>query len=141
MMKKGKNNDYSFKNFITYVLGLDIILIILAGYPLYSTYGLGNFLSAFLGLVITSLNVISGYYFISKYFDRSTNVFMKVIFGSMAVRLILLMLVIIAVILFIKIDQFSFIISLFISYICKSVIEIYFINKKSQKQRFRTTSD
>lgn len=139
-MVKERKNKYGFGPFVKYIIGFDILTLIFGGYPVYTSFGRGGIFSVFMGLLITTLNFILGYYFISKFFDRDPDTFLKVVFGSMGIRLILLMLIIIGVILYIKIDQNIFIISLFISYICKSVIEIYFINKKSQiKQVARNT--
>jgi len=140
-MIKETNKEYSFKDFVYYVVGFDVIAIIFAFYPVYHTYGLGYVTSGILSLVITSLNFLGSYFIIYKFADSDAEVFMRAILGSVAARLILLILIIIGVILLIKIDRFSFIICLFISYIYKSVIEIYFLSKKGQIRHYKTTSD
>jgi len=126
-----KNNDLaSFAK----VLGSAIaICIAVAAYPVYKWYGLSAFIGFMLAFFVTSLNAIVGYYFVDKYFGASLNDFMKAVFGSMGVRLLVLAGIIVIVLVFTKIHRISFTVSLFISYILFSVIEINFINKKVSK--------
>ena len=127
-MKKAAGKSY-YKSTSTAAL----ILVLLAGYPLYRYYG-GNATIAFLSAVcITFFNAVVGFYFIDKYFSASLNDFMKMVFGSMGVRLLVLALLFVGLIGFTKIHEVSFTVSLFISYILFSVIEIYFLNKKASK--------
>lgn len=108
-------------------------LILLAGYPLYRFYGSDVVVAFLIAIFLTFLNAVVGFYYIDKYFSASLNDFMKMVFGSMGVRLLVLALIFVGLLGFTKIHEVSFTASLFISYILFSVIEIYFLNKKASK--------
>lgn len=79
--------------------------------------------------VATTLNAIIGFYYIRKYLHASTEDFNSYIYGSTFGRLLGMMLVIGLILLYSNFPQITFILSLFISYIYKSVLEIIFIHK------------
>lgn len=120
----------SYKKFLS---ATAVILVLLAGYPLYRLYGGNVVIAALSALILTYLNALVGFYYIDKYFSASLNDFMKMVFGSMGVRLLVLAVTFVGLIGFTKIHEVSFTVSLFISYILFSVIEIYFLNKKASK--------
>lgn len=126
-----EKNEYGFKEFAKLILEVDLGLFILYSIPIYYLLGGSRLLAILSATLLTTVNFLIGYFIIAKYFYESINFIMKVVFGAMILRIMALLIVVIIFILFIKIDQNSFIIGLFISYIYKSVIEIYFINKKS----------
>ncbi len=105
----------------------------MGAYPIYVYLGYSRLIAVVSAIVINTLNTIFSYLVIRKYAARSFNAFVSAFFGSMGIRLFIMAGIVIGFISLIKIDQFSFIISLFISYICDSIIEIYFIVKKSQE--------
>lgn len=84
--------------------------------------------------LITTLNTGIGFYFIQKYLHASTEEFNSYVYGSTFGRLIGMMVVIGTVLLFTNFPQITFILSLFISYIYKSVLEIIFIHKNSTQR-------
>lgn len=126
-------DDYDFSEFARVILGIDLAFLALISYPAIHFWGLVSLLSIGAGLLIPTVNFLAGYFVISRFFCKTFDLFTKVVFASMALRMMVLLIITMIFILFIKIDQISFIISLFISYICKSVIEIYYISKKSRK--------
>lgn len=126
-------SNFGYRHFVRIIIIVDIIFILLSAYPLYYYFGLSRLLAFMSAIVLTTANAIIGYLIIRKYINESFSTFIAAFFGSMTVRLLLMAVIIICFILLIKIDRISFIIGLFISYIYKSVIEIYFIVKKSQK--------
>ena len=133
---------YSFRTFIITVLSVDAAFLLLGGYQVTHVYGLSALIGMILALMITTANVLVGYGLIIRMIDElSMEDFMKRVFGSMGVRMFILLGLIVAVLLDKKIHHGSFIISLFISYICKSVIEIYYINKNSQRTQITMNSD
>ena len=133
---------YSFRTFTITVLSVDAAFLLLGGYPTVYTYGFSALAGMILALVITTANVLVGYGVIIHMMDElSMEDFMKRVFGSMGVRMFILLGLITAVLLDKKIHHGSFIISLIISYICKSVIEIYYINKNSQRTQMTMNSD
>jgi len=135
------SKKYSFRTFASLILSIDAAFLIFGGYPVFHTYGMSALAGMIVALVLTTVNVLVGYWLIVRSIDQSMNDFMKKVFGGMVVRMFILMGVIAFILLATKIHQNSFIISLFISYICKSVIEIIFINKRSQNHRVSTSSD
>ena len=132
-MKARKRSNFGYNHFVQIILTVNLILFILCAYPIYIFLGYSRLIAVVSAIVITTLNAIFSYFVIIKYSVRSFNAFVSAFFGSMGIRLFIMAGIIIGFILLIKIDQFSFIISLFISYICDSIIEIYFIVKKSQE--------
>lgn len=139
-MKDDIHSAYDLKSFVKTVLFIDLVTLIVSLYPVYRIWGLNALIGVFAGDVLTTLNILAGYYFLSRYFEAPYQTFLKMVFGSMTVRLILMLAFVVGIILLLKLDQNSFIISLFISYIYKSVIEIIFINKKSRETSFSTNS-
>lgn len=82
----------------------------------------------------TTLNTFTGFYYIQKYMNASTEDFNSYVYGSTFARLLGMMIVIALVLLFSNFPQITFILSLFISYIYKSVLEIIFIHKNSTQR-------
>ena len=125
--------NFGYAHFILIILIVNGVLILISSYPIYHYLGLYRLMAVWSAIILSTLNAIFSYFIIRKYSRKSFESFISAFFGSMIIRLIVMALIIIAFILLIKIDEFSFIIGLFISYICDSIIEIYFIVKKSQR--------
>jgi hypothetical protein len=117
--------------FTKWIFIIDVLLLSIAAVFYYLLPDPIHFYSMLTSIVITSLNAITGFYLIDKFFHASMSQFMSIVFGSMFFRLMALGVFIIMILLFSNFPQITFIVSLFISYICKSVLEIIFINKKS----------
>lgn len=141
MTNKNTNKNLSFRAFTVIILSIDAAFLIFGGYPVFHAYGFSALLGVIVALVMTTANVLVGYWIITRSFHLSMSDFMKRVFGSMGIRMFALMGLIVIILLVTKINRNSFIISLFISYICKSVIEIIFINKRSQNHRVSTSSN
>ncbi len=84
--------------------------------------------------VITTFNTAIGFYFIQKYINATAEQFNSYIYGSTFGRLLGMMIVIGFVLLFSNFPQITFVLSLFVSYIYKSVLEIIFIHKNSTQR-------
>ncbi|WP_124245540.1 hypothetical protein [Cyclonatronum proteinivorum] len=82
-----------------------------------------------LALVTTSLNAIAAFYFAKAGIHATMNVFMLKVMGGMGLRMLVMLAIVFLIIFLTELPQFQFIISLFIAYICKSVLEIIFILK------------
>jgi len=122
------------KHFIRNILLMDVFLFALGAYPLFKVLGNSGLIGGVLALVLTTVNVMVGYYYIEKYFTVEFSVFMQKVFGSMGLRLLALSAFIFMILKFAPIDKIGFIISLFVSYICKSVQEMILLNSKSKKK-------
>lgn len=139
-MREKNRSTNDLNSFLKTILLIDLVSLAVLLYPIFRLWGINALFGTFLADLLTTLNVLAGYYFISRYFNADYQAFLKAVFGSMVARLIVMLMLVVAVILLLKIDQNSFIISLFISYIYKSVIEIIFINKKGRGTSFTTIS-
>jgi hypothetical protein len=88
-----------------------------------------------IGIVLTTANAIAAVVLAAKGMKGSMNDFMLKVVGGMGLRLGALLVIVFLLLAFTNIPEFSFIISLFISYICKSVLEIIFVIKiRNQSQ-------
>ena len=103
-------------------------------YPIYAKIGVSASYGAAIALVLTYLNVLVGYFFIDKYFSAAFNTFMKMVFGSMGLRLLALAVIIAGILSLTNVHKVSFTASLFISYILFSLIEVIFIQKKASSK-------
>jgi hypothetical protein len=117
--------------FTKWILIVDFILVSIATGLYFLLSDSIHFYAMLTSIGITTLNALIGFFLIDKFFHASMNQFMSIVFGSMFFRLMALGGFIIVILLFSNFPQITFIVSLFISYICKSVLEIIFINKKS----------
>lgn len=122
------------KNFVRNVLLMDLFLLTLGGYPLYKMQGIPGLVGGLVALVLTTVNVLVGYYYIELYFDAEFQVFMRKVFGSMGLRLMALAAFIFMILKFAPIDKIGFIITLFVSYISKSVQEMILLQSKTKKK-------
>ncbi|TNE73465.1 hypothetical protein EP331_04385 [bacterium] len=113
---------------------MDLFLLTLGGYPLYKMQGIPGLVGGLVALVLTTVNVLVGYYYIELYFDAEFQVFMRKVFGSMGLRLMALAAFIFMILKFAPIDKIGFIITLFVSYISKSVQEMILLQSKTKKK-------
>lgn len=126
--------ESGYKNFIRKVLIIDIVLLVSIALPFYVMMPVEYALSVVASLALTSTSSIIGFYFQNKYLHAPTEEFVSYVYGSMFFRLVGLLGAIVLILLITNFPQISFILSLFISYLCKSVLEIIFINKKSTQR-------
>lgn len=121
------------KSFYSKILLTDFFAVVVA-VVLYYQLGLDHAYALISASIITSLNTGIGFYFIQKYINASTEDFNSYVYGSTFGRMIGMMVVIGVILLFSNFPQITFILSLFISYIYKSVLEIIFIHKNSTQR-------
>jgi hypothetical protein len=120
--------------FLRQILVINGIALVLIGSALAYLLPIEHFLAFLLAIAITFANAIVGCYYIDQNFDASFNDFMSTVFGSMFFRLFALGVLITLLLIFSATPQITFTLSLFISYICNSVLEFIFINRKSAKK-------
>jgi hypothetical protein len=120
-------------SFVRVILLIDLVILVLGYWPSQMAEGGGHFLVLVLACILTTLNAAMSYYSISKSMEKKMGQMMGTVFGGMGLRLLLLLASVVAVIFLTDLPQFSFIISLFICYISKSVAEIIFINRIQNK--------
>lgn len=102
----------------------------LAAYPL-SRYGSREIISAVVaGALLSTVNVLLGFFAIEYAFDKSYTVFLKAVLGGMGLRMMLLLGALIVLILVFHMHTLALTISLLSLYLIYLVLEILFIQKK-----------
>jgi hypothetical protein len=102
----------------------------LAAYPL-SRYGSPEVISAVVaGALLSTVNVLLGFFAIEYAFDKSYTVFLKAVLGGMGLRMMLLLGALIVLILVFHMHTLALTISLLTLYVIYLVLEILFIQKK-----------
>ena len=109
------------------VLILVFMLTTLALY-LSGVFNYSEFLSVSLSLIITTLNFLAGFLSAKISLSKNEKTFIKIVFGSMVIRLFLLLFIILIVLIFLDINRNSFIFSIFIFYIFYLLIEVFYLN-------------
>lgn len=127
------NPNLSLRAFSQKIFQIDLVLILIIVLPSYFWFAAIDVLAALTSILITSINALIGYYYIDRYFHAPMDEFTSFVYGSMFIRLVTLGALIFIILALGIFPQITFILSLFISYISKSVLEIIFINKKSTK--------
>lgn len=109
------------------VLILVFMLTTLALY-LSGVFNYSEFLSVSLSLIITTLNFLAGFLSAKISLSKNEKTFIKIVFGSMVIRLFLLLFIILIVLIFLDINRNSFIFSIFIFYVFYLLIEVFYLN-------------
>ncbi len=126
-----------WKSFLILLVVIDLILLggglSLLIYVLSMDYLPGHILA----VVLTSLNAVAALYLAKSSINAGMNVFMVKVMGGMGLRLFVMLVVVAGVIFLTNLPNLGFIISLFVCYISKSVLEIIYVLKiKSNPQLF-----
>ena len=109
------------------VLILVFILTTLALY-LSGVFNYSELISVFLSLIITTLNFLAGFLSARISLSKNEKTFIKIVFGSMVIRLFLMLFIILIILIFLDINRNSFIFSIFIFYIFYLIIEVFYLN-------------
>lgn len=126
-------HNLSLRAFSLRIFQIDLVLILVIALPSFLWFASIHGLAALTSILVTSINALIGYYYIDRYFHAPMDEFTSFVYGSMFIRLATLGALIFIILALGIFPQITFILSLFISYISKSVLEIIFINKKSTK--------
>ena len=92
------------------------------------------FKEVLIGCLLPVVCFIAGFYAISWAFDRPFRPFMLVVFGGMLVRLLFISTAFILIATLTKLHMSSLLFSLVGFYILCLVVELYFINSKTQRR-------
>jgi hypothetical protein len=117
------------KRFSLFVL-IIILIFLLTSSILYLTaiFSYSQFISVLLALIITTLNFLAGTISAKISLNKKEKTFIKIVFGSMVIRLFLMLTIILIVFVFLDINRNSFIFSIFIFYIFYLLIEVFYLN-------------
>lgn len=107
-----------------------IIFFIVSDFLLYllNIFNLSQFMSVLFGLVITTFNFLAGIISAKISLGKHEKIFIKIVFGSMVIRLFLMLIIILITLLFLDINRNSFIFSIFFFYIFYLLIEVFYLN-------------
>jgi hypothetical protein len=102
----------------------------LAAYPL-ARYGSSEVITAAaIGALLSTVNVLLGFFAIEYAFDKPYTVFLKAVLGGMGIRMLLLLGAMIVSILVFHLHAAALTISLLGLYLIYLVLEVLFIQKK-----------
>jgi hypothetical protein len=102
----------------------------LAAYPL-SRYGSPEVITAAaIGALLSTVNVLLGFFAIEYAIDKSYTVFLKAVLGGMGIRMLLLLGAMLVLILVFHLHAVAFTVSLLGLYLIYLILEILFIQKK-----------
>jgi hypothetical protein len=90
-------------------------------------------MSIFLGWIIVLVSIVIGILAFELSKKKNNKTFLKIYFGGMIFRLILLLFLIFAFLKYIGINPVSFLFSLFIFYIINQIIELRYILNSNKK--------
>ncbi len=132
-----KKTKISFLNLILLTLILYICTIAITHFA--STRNL--IVSITFGYCLSLLYIVSGYLSISRAFKKKQNLFLAVIFGSIAIRFILFAFVLFYVIKHTQYSVAGFLLSFFLFYFFLQVQEIRFINSELKGHKSNASND
>lgn len=103
-------------------------LLILAGYTLFATSNQTISKSILIGDFLAFLNFILGLLFVSWGLSRPNKEFLASLFGGLLIRLSLLLILLTSTLIFLEINEISFIFSILFFYFFYVIIEIIYLN-------------
>jgi hypothetical protein len=86
-----------------------------------------DYIAVISGWIIAFLNVLAGVSVISKSLDKSNKKFLVILFGNMAIRMFLVIIVFVLLMVVFKFNDLSLTFSLFINYFVFLIFEIGFL--------------
>jgi hypothetical protein len=107
----------------------------IGAYPIYSAGGLPSLTAALIGCGISTANVVAGTVSIVWSFDKPQPVFLKVILGGMAGRMMAIFIVLVGVVKLSDLLVLPLVGSMFGFYIVFQVLELRFVVKRGQVQK------
>ncbi len=116
--------------FSSFVLLFDILMILLAGLPLWLFVSQEVFLAVLLSLVITTTLGILSFIPFTRMSAPSMNRFMAAMLGAMMIRMVFIGVAVVVVFIFTEMNQIAFTVALLFSYICKSALETYMLTRR-----------
>ncbi len=88
------------------------------------------FYSVLIGASVVILNFIIGFLFIKYSLSRSNSVFLTMLWGGMAFRLIFILILVLILLKFLELNAIGFIFSILFFYVFYLIIEILYLNFK-----------
>ncbi len=118
------------KAFVKVMLGVFATIVVVAAYPL-AAYGTGPVLEAVIAAAVMSLlHLLSGVWAIEYAFDKPPTTFLKVVLGSMGVRLVVMCGLFFLLIKVYEMEVLPLMLALLFFYGVNLGLEIYYLQKK-----------
>lgn len=118
-------------DFLKTLMIITLAVIVLSIFPLLSYTTSNQALSLIIGFVISLTNAIIGYRIVEKSLNKNVKMFMTMIFGSMAARMMAIAIIMLLIVFLTALDFTYLVASLMFFYFLFTGIEIYFIQKKN----------
>lgn len=122
------------RRYLLFVLLVDVIGIGPVGYLVSLWLGTDAWIAIALAHLVTTLNALAAAALVSGTFKAPMGTFTAAVLGGMMVRMLVMLLVLAVVVAATDLPHFTFTISLFLAYICKSVMEMIQIHQLSAKR-------
>jgi len=103
-------------------------LVILAGYTIFAASNKTIFKSILIGDFLAFLNFVLGLLFVFRGHNRPNKEFLASLFGGLLIRLSLLLILLTSTLIFLEINEISFIFSILFFYFFYVIIEIIYLN-------------
>jgi hypothetical protein len=110
------------------------LLLLFTGLYLTSVWDGELFLSVLAGSLIVILNFFIGFLFIKLSLPKRNDVFLSMLWGGMAFRLIFILILVFILLKFLELNAIGFIFSIFFFYVFYLIIEIFYLNLKKTEQ-------
>jgi hypothetical protein len=116
-----------FKGFLKQVVVALAAAFVLGAYPLYAFGDRELILSVAIGCGICTANVLAGSLSILIGFDKPNQDFLKILFGGMLLRMLVIGILVFLIVKFTTVQVFGLILSLFLFYVLFQILEISFL--------------
>lgn len=113
---------------LVFLITVAAVLAITTGLSQFSLITIKEYYSFNIGFLISSLNFYFGLITIANAKDKEFNKFMAILFGSMFIRMCVILLLIFILLKFFDINRVVFIFVVFITYFIYLAIEIVYLN-------------
>lgn len=122
------------RRYLLWVLLIDLVGVGPAGYLVSRWLGPDAWIAIALAHGVTTLNALAAAALVQGTFKASMSTFTAAVLGGMMLRMMAMLLVLAVVVAATDLPHFTFTISLFLAYICKSVMEMIHLNQFSAKR-------
>lgn len=86
-----------------------------------------------IGLLLPLFNAVAGFGFMSRGLFGNSKQFAFAALGNIGLRLLIMLVVFTLVLVLLDVDEFVFILALFFSYICNSILETIYLQRLKPK--------
>lgn len=114
---------------------IDILLLLIGSWPILHFWGADVLIAVIAGFAVMTVAAAITYKITERSRNKTNNQYMAAVFGGMGVKIGLLLAAIVVVYLLELLHGLGFTLGVLISYIYKSVIEIYLLVKTTNSQQ------